>query len=46
MILRFTFAWAVAVAGQSTSDNRFIGWYIQPDSSTYLEMFDSNVSFC
>ncbi|KAI7788218.1 hypothetical protein LA080_012284 [Diaporthe eres] len=33
MILRFTFAWAVAVAGQSTSDNRFIGWYIQPDST-------------
>lgn len=39
MILRFAFAWAVAVAvaGQETSDNRFIGWYIQQDSSTHLE---------
>lgn len=43
MILRFTFAWAVAVVGQSTSDNHFIGWYLQPETSTYTEIFNRNV---
>lgn len=46
MILWFTVAWAMAVVGQSTSDNRFIGWYIQPDTSAYGETFDLEVFLC
>lgn len=34
IILWLTFTWVMAVAGQSTSDERFIGWWIQPDQST------------
>lgn len=37
MISWVTLTWAVAVAGQSTSDVTLMGWYIEPGTiSTYL----------
>lgn len=39
IILWSTSIWAIAVAGQSTTDAHFIGWYILPDLSKSLEIF-------
>lgn len=47
MILLLTFAcqWPMAVAGLSSSEDHFMGWYIEADTSKYRGIFSPSVSF-
>lgn len=41
----FVCVWAAAVAAQSTTDAHFIGWYIQPDMSEFLQILDHHTVY-